>query len=397
MSSSIHWMRSSCHQMRFIFTLVLLVAMLMGAAVPATNASMQSTATLELTLRGCPEGVIPQNGNPAASCTVPLDAPDMATIWHGTGSVSVSHASRDWSGTYRVTVPANVQASLQGFEPAVRDDFHVVGVDGIGQHGHPVVKLAPGETRHIGIYYYYYADTSSSSGNPQNSSSPNTSSSESSSVAIITSIAGWPYTSACYELVDHREPVCSVMIRDMTYAAVFPKVPPGTYTVRQTAEIEDGYVPDFEIEVTGGEQEFWADVVMSWGSPSRLGAAHNDPGMEDGFDVIPIEYDTSAPDFWNTQTNHVSFVFIDTVTQEKVVSDACVQIVGISNVTCDTQRGQIDVMDVPVGDHEVIVTSVPDGYKLAPGMEELRLQPIGRNPHAPVHIVYFIDVSPTEI
>lgn len=381
-------------------SVLFVIGMMLSAVAPAATAThgdttahhnLQSTAVLQLTMRGCPEGVDPHTVDPVSNCTIPLDAPDVSVLtWDGGSAVSVPYTDRTWDGTYHVIVPANTPVSLNGFAPVLRDDFRAVGADGVNASGDPVITLSPGQTRHIGIYYYYYVPGSSAPGSSsQSSTEPGAPEGGASSVYIITSIVGWPFTSACYELVDVSGPVCSEMIRDMTYAAVFPDVPDGTYVVRQTADLDDSYVPDFTIKVTESEHEFWVDVVLSFGSPSRLGAPYLDH-----FGIEAIPYDSLAPGFYNLQANHVSVVFIDSSTRQKVVSDACVQIVGVTDVGCDAHRGQIDFLDVPAETHDVVVTRVPEGYVLSAGMEKLQITPIGRNPHAPVHIAYYIDVDP---
>ena len=385
---------------RLAAVLALVVTSWASIAQPATA---QSTATLNLTLRGCPEGVVPQSVNPAVTCDIPLDAPGSAGIhWsQGQGSLLIVNQGRLWDGTYSISVPANVPLTLYNLEPAVRDDYMAVGADTFTQGGDPVITLAPGQTRSVGIYYYYYyaqgsgqssgaiepvgtGSTTTASQAPATSSAPETTPATG-TVYVISSIAGWPFLDGCYELVDFSEPICSIMIRDMTYAAIFQNVPAGTYTVRQTNDIGDNYVPDFTIDVTGGEEEFLAEVIMPWGSPSRNG------GTKQFFDIENIDYDYSA---WPRDTDNVTMVFIDTETREKVASDACVQIIDASNVGCDTNRGQIDFLDIPGGPHDVIVTNVPDGYVLGPGMENLQLENSGGTPNGPFHVVYFIDLEP---
>jgi hypothetical protein len=119
-----------------------------------------SNGTINVTLRGCPDGVDPTaSADPYAECTVPLDAPQFAGVqWEGEGQggIPLSDASRLNDGTYSVEYAAtNVPLSLGGFEPTVRDSYVMFGVDGVGGDGIPFLNsVAPGETVHIYVFYY---------------------------------------------------------------------------------------------------------------------------------------------------------------------------------------------------------------------------------------------------
>lgn len=132
----------------------------------AEDGSTSGTATLDITLRGCPEGKVPQTIDPAIECTVPLDAPPSAgAFWggDGQGGLPMSDVERLYDGTYRVPAPANIPISLFNFEPSVRDDFMTVGASGVDGSGDPVVVLDPDTTGHVYIYYYFETDDSAPS------------------------------------------------------------------------------------------------------------------------------------------------------------------------------------------------------------------------------------------
>lgn len=366
-------------------TVVWLPQQQVANATPVEHAfhKMQSAGFLELTMRGCPDGVMPQNVDPEIECTTPLDAPEVSIVSWGGTNVSVPPMPRNYNGTYQFDVPGGIELRLSGFEPAVRDAFLAVGADSVDSAGNPLVTVPAGETRYITFYYYNYTGDAP----------PPVETVPLADITIDNSFLGWPFTTACYELANYSENLCSQRLADMSYGVVFTNVEAGTYTVRQTADLGDAYVRDFTIEVTGEDQKLHVSVIPSWGSPSR----NNEPHLnlfEEKYGIQQIEVDTSDPDFWNTDTNHVIVVFMDTTSQSRVISNGCVQIMGQSNVSCDTGRGQIDILDVSPGDHEVKITQLPEGYELAPGMEDLRIRPIGRNPHAPLQIVYVIDVVP---
>ncbi len=127
------------------------------------------SATLNITLRGCPEGVDPTTTNPATACTIPLDAPDAAAVTFPDSMghemfIPMSTVPRLYDGTYQATVPANLDLQVSYFEPDVRDTFMSAGHEWVTPYGNPVINLAPGETGHITLYYYFYVTTGQSSG-----------------------------------------------------------------------------------------------------------------------------------------------------------------------------------------------------------------------------------------
>jgi len=157
-------MNGFLHRILLAITLVLMAA---GALLtPAGIASAQGQATLEVTLRGCNEGVDPRTGNPAKKCTTPLDAPDDAGVfWGGDGQGGMPFAdmNRQYDGTYEVQIPANTDISIFSMFPSLRDAYFVpeLGLDiwfpgGDGAY----LNAAPGETISLHYYYYYVPETS---------------------------------------------------------------------------------------------------------------------------------------------------------------------------------------------------------------------------------------------
>lgn len=128
------------------------------ADVSEPQASAQGSAMLDITLRGCPEDVMPQSVDPAVECTVPLDAPESAGVFwggDGQGGLPLTDVERLFDGTYRAPVAAGIPVSLINFEPSVRDDFMAVGTDGVDSNGDPFITLAPSQISHVYIYYYF--------------------------------------------------------------------------------------------------------------------------------------------------------------------------------------------------------------------------------------------------
>ena len=127
------------------------------AAQEATPPPSTAGATLNITLRGCPEGIDPTTVNPATECTVPLDAPaEAGVVWggDGQGGMPMTDVTRLDNGTYQVAVPSDSPLELVNFEPTVHDAYIAVGADAINDVGNPVVQLAPGTTGEVVIYYY---------------------------------------------------------------------------------------------------------------------------------------------------------------------------------------------------------------------------------------------------
>lgn len=119
----------------------------------------EETAVLDVTLRACPEGIMPQNVNPAVDCTIPIDGSDPAgAYWSGDtpGHVLLSQSERLEVGSYRITVPAHLPISLKYLEPNLRDDYLAVGAHGEDEHGAPTITLIPNTTSNVTLYYYFY-------------------------------------------------------------------------------------------------------------------------------------------------------------------------------------------------------------------------------------------------
>lgn len=149
-------------------TIVFAFALFGDSETVSTNSTLQ-TATLNVTLRGCPEGIDPNTTDPATVCTIPLDAPDRAAITYPDAMshemfIPMSGAPRLTDGTYQVTVPANTDLQVAYFEPSVRDAFLSVGQDSMSLYGNPIIHLGPGETGHVFLYYYYFPGSGSTQG-----------------------------------------------------------------------------------------------------------------------------------------------------------------------------------------------------------------------------------------
>ena len=83
---------------------------------------------------------------------------------------------------------------------------------------------------------------------------------------------------------------------------------------------------------------------------------------------------------------HVSVVLYDTMTGQRLAGGTCLEIVGASLEGCDENRdGQIDFLDVEVGNHSIEFTRVPAGYHPAFATNTLDNDP--RNPFS-VTVVY---------
>lgn len=131
--------------------------------------SEDDRSTMELTLRGCPEGVDPAElEDPSQSCTIPLDAPGNARLaWDMEGGASVANAPRQSDGTYEVTgIPPFQHVGLTGFEPSERDAFRTVGNTYTTEQGVPVVLVSRGERVQVDVYYYYDNETANHGAEP---------------------------------------------------------------------------------------------------------------------------------------------------------------------------------------------------------------------------------------
>lgn len=168
-------------------------------------------------------------------------------------------------------------------------------------------------------------------------------------------------TGTCYELRDYSNIGCD---ENGDGQVEFADIPFGTYTVHQT-KAPDGYptINDYAI------------VVEPTDIPT-------------GF-VVKQAPEQNAPN-----TRNVSVVLVDSSTNTKLVSDACVQIVNASNVGCDEdlRDGQIDFLDVPAGDHEIVFTRLPTGYVVATGPDDGRLHIDPER--SPANVTVYIALQP---
>jgi hypothetical protein len=141
---------------RSLLALSLLFTIL--ALGPDHGAGAQGSAVLQITLRGCAEGIDPHTVNPRTACTIPIDAPaEAGAIWggDGQGGMPMTDVQRLYDGTYQVSVPANQPIALRNFEPSVRDAFMAVGTFATDRFGDPVITLNQGETARVSLYYYF--------------------------------------------------------------------------------------------------------------------------------------------------------------------------------------------------------------------------------------------------
>lgn len=342
---------------------------LLGMLEPVS--SQGAGATLRLVMRGCPEGFDPNGGNWEVECTIPLDAPDASLIGSDFGTSPITSLNREWDGGYvYYTDPGAMSVYVSGLAPVLRDGYQVWNFDENNGETY-TFHLREGEVREARVFYYYNL-------NP----APAPAGVTSTTVEIATpNVAGYPTMGVCYELVELGRSACIEPGADIV---VFADVPSGTYTARQTADLGENYVVDFTIQVTGDSpvQREAGTAVTPWGSPSRIGKID---------EVGSIDYDFAT---WPGNTDNISVVFMDTATGEIARTNGCVQIVNITGVGCDTNTGRIDFTDVPVGPHQIQVTTVPGGYKIAPRMEILTLENPGGTPNGPMRVVYFIDIEP---
>ena len=148
---------------------------------------------------------------------------------------------------------------------------------------------------------------------------------------------------ACYVLLNYSNEGCD---ENADGQVTFDDIPYGTYTVRQT-RVPAGYpqIIDYEIKV----------------APMPVEGGGEPLGVPLGF-IVKQAPEQNAP-----ATRNVSVVLVDGRTLEKVVSGACVELVGASNVGCDEALldGQIDFLDVPAGGpYELRFTNIRAGYKV---------------------------------
>lgn len=164
-------------------------------------------------------------------------------------------------------------------------------------------------------------------------------------IALITRepVNGDLLTDACYVLVGYSNEGCD---ENGDGQVTFADIPFGTYTVRQT-RTPAGYptINDYEINV----------------APMHVDGGGESPGVPHGF-IVKQATEQNAPN-----TRNVSVILVNGSTFETVVSGACVELVGASNVGCDEDLldGQIDFLDVPAGGpYELRFTNVRSGYEV---------------------------------
>jgi hypothetical protein len=128
------------------------------ASTGASRGDTSGEATLLMTFRGCPEGFDPATDDFFATCTIPLDAPDNAFLYHGgdgQGGMNIAWLDRQDNGAYIFNaVPLTMNLELYGLAPVVRDSYQVMGADS-GDGSTFTVNLVDGEIREIFVFYYY--------------------------------------------------------------------------------------------------------------------------------------------------------------------------------------------------------------------------------------------------
>lgn len=122
---------------------------------PPTSAS----ASLSITMRGCPEGFNPDTDDFFAGCTIPLDAPDASFLYHGgdgQGGMNIMWMDRQDNGAYIFNAgPYTMNVTLSGLAPVVRDGYTVFGADSV-DGDQVTINLADGEVREVWVFYYYW-------------------------------------------------------------------------------------------------------------------------------------------------------------------------------------------------------------------------------------------------
>lgn len=152
-------------------------------------------------------------------------------------------------------------------------------------------------------------------------------------VVIVTTENGQPATDVCYVLMGFSNEGCD---ENGDGWVQFDEVPPGTYTVHQTADLgPDRHVDDFQITSTttgGGVYQYFDAEVIDTASRQPEGA-------------VDIALITRAPGTGDLLTG------------------ACYVLVGYSNEGCDENGdGQVDFAAIPFGDYTVHQTRAPAGY-----------------------------------
>lgn len=152
-------------------------------------------------------------------------------------------------------------------------------------------------------------------------------------IALVTRNpeSGELLTGACYIIENASNEGCD---ENGDGQVDFEDVAVGVYTVTQTVS-PDGFEPirDFQIDIAGDEP---AESFIVAQRAFQFDATHR----------------------------NVSIVLYHPDTRERISgSSACVVIEGVSAEGCDNNGdGQIDLLDIPLGEHTVEVTAMPDGY-----------------------------------
>lgn len=125
---------------------------------PSQTTTSTSSATLLITMRGCPEGFNPNTDDFFANCTIPLDAPDASFLYHGgdgQGGMNIMWMDRQYDGAYIYQAgPSTMNVQLSGLAPTERDAYVVIGHDYESGGGYNI-NLVNGETRQVYVFYYY--------------------------------------------------------------------------------------------------------------------------------------------------------------------------------------------------------------------------------------------------
>ena len=244
-----------------------------------------------------------------------------------------------------------------------------------------------------------------------------------SDIAVVTTDNGASFYDACFVLVDHSNEGCD---QNRDGQITFEDIPHGTYTLRQTRSLSGGkFVADTTIQVTGasdadGWERFYVgvekdnsvNIALITRDPddgnlltntcyvlvgfSNEGCDENADGqvtfeavppgtytvrqtktpagyptisdyeiMVENVDNVPLSFVVrQAPEQNAPGTRNVSIVFVDINTHTRLVANACVELVGASNVGCDEdlRDGQVDFLDVPAGTWEYKFSNIPPGW-----------------------------------
>jgi hypothetical protein len=211
---------------------------------------------------------------------------------------------------------------------------------------------------------------STSSSTNANTGGSSTAPSGSVDIALITRDpnGGKLLTDPCYVLVGYSIEGCD---RNEDGQVTFADIPYGTYTVRQT-QTPAGYPAINEFDITV--------------APMPIDGGGTPPGVPMGFIV------RQAPEQNAPNTRNVSVILVNGRTFERVVSGACVEIVGASLVGCDEDLldGQVDFLDVPAGGpYELRLTNVRAGYEPVTGFGSLNVS-INAGAGNPANVIVFV-------